>query len=152
MSVLVHVIGRLGADAEVKTSKNGNSFVTFRMATDEFKNGERTTAWLKVLDSTERGLRLAPHLKKGSHINVSGVETVSIYMDRNNVPQISRDISSFSIDFVASGNSGGTATQSDKEASAMSCGTLTPKDTVASVAPSMASAPSIEDVEDDLPF
>ena len=45
MAVKVNVIGRLGADAEVRESKNGK-FVTFRVATDEFKNNTNETVWL----------------------------------------------------------------------------------------------------------
>ena len=34
MAVNVNIIGRLGADSEIKTNSNGRPFVVFRLATD----------------------------------------------------------------------------------------------------------------------
>ena len=149
MAVKVNVIGRLGADAEVRESKNGK-FVTFRVATDEFKNNTNETVWLSVSDFTPRTLKLAEYLKKGKLIDLSGVETCRIYNDKNGQPQIARDIISDRVEFVNTGSSGTTSsTTSETTVSGgipTDCGTLKPP----TPQPAMASVSSVED--DDLPF
>lgn len=100
--VHVQIIGRLGADAEVKTSKNGKSFISFRIATDEFKNGKNETSWLNVIDLTDKGQKMSPYLKKGTMVNVYGIETVDTYVNKLGETQISRDVVADRIDFVAS--------------------------------------------------
>ena len=148
MAVKVNVIGRLGADAEVRESKNGK-FVTFRVATDEFKNNTNETVWLSVSDFTSRTLKLAEYLKKGKLIDLSGVETCRIYNDKNGQPQIARDIIADRVEFVNFGSSGNTNSTTAIETTTpgfpADCGTLKPP----TPQPSMAST-SVDD--DDLPF
>lgn len=101
--MIVNLIGRLGADAEVKSGKNGNQFISFRVAADEFKNGSRGTVWFNVItDSNERNMKIVQYLTKGRLINITGTETCDIYFNKNNEPQISRDIRAFNVDFVSS--------------------------------------------------
>lgn len=138
-NVKVHIIGRLGADAEVKQSKKGKEFITFNIAVDDFIQGNKMTTWFTVADFTENASKRASYLKKGSLIEVQGIETCRIYMDRNKTPQIARDIRSTHIDFVISGK-GTTDSKEQKEE---------PQETVA--ATTTTSAP-ITDVDDDLPF
>jgi single stranded DNA-binding protein len=125
MAVNVNFIGRLGADCEVKVNaKNGKQFVSFRVATDEFKNGKNETTWLSVMDFNEKALKMSPYLKKGSMVCVHGSETVSIYQSKNGEYVASRDIMSDRLDFV-SGGSGNTATTKVESATdEMNCGTL----------------------------
>ena len=104
----VNFNGRLGADAEVRTSKNGKQYVSMRVATDEFKNGEKSTAWLNVTYHSERAIKMQPFLKKGSAISVIGSETVGTYQDKNGETQISRDILADRVDFLGLGISGST--------------------------------------------
>ena len=104
----VNFNGRLGADAEVRTSKNGKQYVSMRVATDEFKNGEKSTAWLNVTYHSERAIKMQPFLKKGSAISVIGSETVGTYQDKNGETQISRDILADRVDFLGLGGSGST--------------------------------------------
>lgn len=68
--------GRLGADAETKTFDSGNSVTEFRLATDDGykKDGEKVerTNWHTVKLFGKRGEALAPHLKKGKEVLVTG--------------------------------------------------------------------------------
>ena len=119
-SVKVHVIGRLGADATVMQTKNGKEFSKFTIAVDDFVGGEKATTWFAVADFSEVAKRRAEFLKKGSLIEVQGIETCRIYLDRNNHPQIARDIRATHIDFIS------TSRNEAKEESAVDCGSLTP--------------------------
>lgn len=101
MAVNINFNGRLGADCEVRTSARGNSFVRMRVATDEFRNGKIETAWLNVVDYSDKAQKMAPYLKKGVLISVHGIETVSSYKTKNGEFGISRDIIADRIDFIS---------------------------------------------------
>lgn len=147
MAVNVNIVGRLGKDAEVINGQNGQ-FLSFSLATDEFKNGKRGTAWLQV---NYNNTKMAEWLKKGKMVTVIGTETVRTYQDRNGQTQVGRDINAVSVEFV---NVGSGQTQSDsttsnetKASAPITTGNLAqPKD----VTPPTNS--SSDQVIDDLPF
>ena len=147
--------GRLGADAEQKSSRNGNSFVTFRACTDRFdsEKKERVGDWVSVTFPGEVSTRLFPYLKKGTLVEVTGTITVSAYMTRDGAPAASVDVYASRVSLMnVGGSSGKTADNSD-------CGTFTKKEEQKVVA---AAAPKVEapkfpptqpaDDDDDLPF
>jgi len=142
--VNVNFIGRLGADAELKTGKNGKQFVSMRVATDEFKNGEKSTAWLNVTWVNDRGIKMQEYLKKGSAVSVMGSETVSTYQSKNGETMVSRDILADRIEFVNLGKSGDTASND----ATTGTGKFQPKTDEAE----MAAATTATNDADDLPF
>lgn len=154
-SVKIHVIGRLGADAEVKQTKQGKDFATFNLAVDDFAGGKKITSWFAVADFSDVAKRRAEYLKKGSMIEVQGLETCRIYMDRNNLPQIARDIRATHIDFIP------TSSRNNSDEN-IDCGTLTtPQQTeTQQVAthvgvvrePAVVTTSTSSEFEDDLPF
>ena len=137
-------MGRLGADAELKTSKGGKQFVSMRIATDEFKNGERGTTWINVSYYAEKGTKMLEFLKKGSAVSVLGVETVGTYQSKNGETMVSRDVIADRVDFVNLGKSGDT--QSSETVA--DTGTFKKK---ANEAETVA-ATAVSSSEDDLPF
>ena len=145
--VNVHIIGRLGADSELVNGKNGQ-FLSFRLATDDRKNGEKITSWFRVNLNGERAPKLLEYLKKGKLISVTGTETVSTYQAKDGSTQISRDINASNIEFIPIGREnadGSVTTTQEKPAEAVTTGTF--KAPQASVAVATEKAP-----EDDLPF
>ena len=110
--VNVEFIGRLGADSEVKTGKSGNQFVSFRVATDEYRNGKNEASWLNVVYTGERAIKMHQWLTKGKAVSVHGVENVGTYVDRNGQTQVSRDVMADRVDFVNVGGSGQTQSNS----------------------------------------
>lgn len=140
------IIGRLGADAELKTSKNGNQFLSLRVASNEYVNGETTTTWVNVLWSGERAIKMAQHMKKGSMVSINGPLRTSTFINKNNETQISVDVFADRVDFVGGGTSGATVSNEV----AIDTGTLKkPEEVKAEVAvASTASSAAI----DDLPF
>lgn len=103
--VNINFIGRLGADCEVKTSNNGRQFVTFRVATDEFIKGEKSTAWLNVTYIGDRAVKMSEYLKKGHAVSVIGSETIRTYQNNNGETAFSRDVLADRVDFVNLGQS-----------------------------------------------
>ena len=110
--VNVEFIGRLGADSEVKTGKSGNQFLSFRVATDEYRNGKNEASWLNVVYTGERAIKMHQWLTKGKAVSVHGVENVGTYLDRNGQVQVSRDVMADRVDFVNVGGSGQTQSNS----------------------------------------
>jgi single-strand DNA-binding protein len=100
MAVNVNVIGRLGHDSEIMKNDNGE-FLSFSLATDEFRHGTKSTTWLSV---SYGNTKMAEWLKKGRMVNVIGVETVRTYTDKNGEVQVSRNINADKIDFVSIGS------------------------------------------------
>ena len=140
----VNFMGRLGDDAELKTSKGGKQFVSMRIATDEFKNGERGTTWINVSYYAEKGTKMLEFLKKGSAVSVLGVETVGTYQSKNGETMVSRDVIADRVDFVNLGKSG------DTQSSETVADTGTFKKKVNEAETVAATAASSSD--DDLPF
>ena len=144
--VNVNFIGRLGADAELRTSKGGKQYVAMRVATDEFKNGEKGTAWINVTYHGDRAIKMHEYLKKGSAVSVMGSETVGTYQNKNGETQVSRDVLADRVDFLNLGKSGdGQANETSTDT-----GTFKPKEQEAEMA--TAAAASTSDGADDLPF
>ena len=110
--VNVEFIGRLGADSEVKTGKSGNQFLSFRVATDEYRNGKNEASRLNVAYTGERAIKMHQWLTKGKAVSVHGVENVGTYVDRNGQTQVSRDVMADRVDFVNFGGSGQTQSNS----------------------------------------
>jgi single-strand DNA-binding protein len=153
--IQVNFNGRLGADAEVRQGKEGKEFITFSVAVNEKRNGEKKTTWMRVRSDN---MRIAPYLKKGSLVFISGNEDVSTFVDRNGSTQVSRDVRAHNIDFISVGNANENGSAENRTttvapttvsettitptAMSMSCGTLQPQ---------MASSVISED-SDDLPF
>ena len=143
--VNVEFIGRLGADSEVKVGKSGNQFLSFRAATDEWRNGKNEASWLNVIYPGERAIKMHQWLTKGKAVSVHGVENVGTYVDRNGQVQVSRDVMADRVDFVNVGGSGQTQSNTASTVAAPTniappAGTMKPQETT-----------SAKD-DDDLPF
>ena len=150
----INVIGRLGVDAEIKESAKGQ-FVTYRMAVDEWnpQTKARETVWFRVTDFTNRTVSIAEHLKKGRQVYVSGSENCNLYTDKEGKTQISREITAYVTDFVNSGNSGQTATQTTTTTTTASSTTQQmPPLNMGSIPQPVTVAATSASEDDELPF
>lgn len=138
---MIHInfIGRLGADAEIKTLPNGSSLMIMNVATDEFSHGQKVTTWLRVITANERMFKLKDYLTKGKMLNINGVESVSVYKTKNDTYAASREVTVDRIEFVSNGTT--TTTQTNNE---------TPQQQQSASEKVIEQAS--EAVEDDLPF
>ena len=62
--------GKVGRDAELKTSKHGKPWLSFSVAVDE--TSEEATTWVRVAVFGELATRLHPELKKGTEVYCEG--------------------------------------------------------------------------------
>ena len=72
--------GRLGRDAETRSTQGGNQVTGWSLAVDEYAGqGERRTLWIDCSMWGERGAKLAEFLVKGVPVAVSGQVGVRTY-------------------------------------------------------------------------
>ena len=74
----INIIGRLGADAEVKQTET-NQIIKFSVAVDDGK--DRPVIWFRCTKWITSGgsVKIADHIKKGDMIGVSGKVNLSEY-------------------------------------------------------------------------
>jgi single-strand DNA-binding protein len=75
--------GRLGKDAEIRTTRDGKPWASFPVAVDTQKDSEAATAWVRVSVFGARVDELAPRLVKGTEVYVEGRLTVRPWTDVN---------------------------------------------------------------------
>ena len=78
MAIIV-ATGRLGKDAEVRTTQGGTKVVSFSLADDIGWGDRKKTNWLKCAMFGERGVKVAPYLTKGSIVQISGEPEVEAW-------------------------------------------------------------------------
>jgi single-stranded DNA-binding protein len=138
-------LARLGADAEVKTSQNGNQFLAMRVA-KTYYDGERKTVWINVTLFGDRAIKMKEHLKKGSLIMLFGEIKPTLGKLKSGEDTIFFDMTADRFEFPNVGNSGGN--QSDESATT-NFGQLKKNDVAAAEAPAPAGTSA---ADDDLPF
>ena len=97
----ITITGFLAADAEVKMSKQGNAFIQFRMANNEYN--EDKPYWFTVTSNIPFYVNMAKYFKKGSNVIVTGDYTDDIYQTKTGTCDISRNIRAVAIYFNNSG-------------------------------------------------
>ena len=75
----ITICGRLGRDAELRTTQGGDSVLGFTVAVDVRKGREKETAWWRVSLWGKRGEALAPYLLKGVAVTVIGEFSLGEY-------------------------------------------------------------------------
>jgi single-strand DNA-binding protein len=93
----VILIGRLGANPEVKYTADGTMITNFRMATDEVrktKDGERTqqTEWHRIVTFGKLAEICGNYLTKGKLIYVEGRIQTRSWEDKEGVKRYSTEI------------------------------------------------------------
>lgn len=137
------VEGRLGSDAEVKTSKNGAKYLCFSLASNTGNKDNEKTTWFDVVSFEERHAgKFADYLKKGSAVIVDGKPEFSIYIDKTNTAKGNYKIIVRDIEFVSSGIKKSEDEQQQSSRPAVSKATELPSD--------MDMGPATD--SDDLPF
>ena len=151
--VNVSIIGRLGADAEERTSQSGSKFLTLNLASDEYNKGEKSTSWFRVTYIGDRAIKMREYLTKGKLVEVHGTERVSLYTNKNGEAAISRDVMADRVDFVSTGSG---QTQTAEATTETQPSIEIPKSmqpAAPAPAPAATSTPSVTlDDDDDLPF
>lgn len=149
------VSGHIATDPEIKTTKNGTEYATFRLANHEYTDPEDSTYWFTVTIWERNLINFSKSLKKGSAINVYGELTDRVYTsNKTNQPEIGRDIRANAIYYAL------TARREDDSQAAQTAPVEAPAPAPAAPAKAKSSkkttaapveAPA-ETPDDDLPF
>ena len=110
MSLLITVLGRLGADPTTRVTPEGLKVTALNLATGCGHGEKKTTQWLKGNIFGERFSKVLPFLKKGNQVMVSGTlsRAVNTYTDK--AGQTKTSPLEFSVETI-------TLVSGDKEAS-----------------------------------
>ena len=69
----VTLLGRVGADPELRSTKNGTAVVQLRLATDRYsRNGPAETDWHNVVVWGKTAEAVACYVRKGDRVHVAG--------------------------------------------------------------------------------
>ncbi len=79
---LITLGGNIGSDMEVRYTQNGKAIGSFPLAVTNGYGDNKRTMWITCMVFGERAEKLAPHIRKGGKIVVSGRLDVRQY-DRN---------------------------------------------------------------------
>lgn len=78
--------GRCGADAELRTTQNGEKVLSFRVANDIGFGDRKTTQWVDCSVWGRRAESLVKHVKKGDKLVVSGELKLEEFQRRDGTP------------------------------------------------------------------
>lgn len=95
------IIGRLGRNPFVHTTKNGNTFTTFPIAADG--PGDKTT-WFKVKTWGKLAEVCGKYLSKGRLVYVEGTVSVEIWTDKEGNARAELVLTANTVKFLDSGN------------------------------------------------
>ena len=94
------VAGHLGADPEVRFTKDGKKVTTLRVACNTRRSGQEETIWWRLTVWDDNFEKMITYLKKGSAIIAFGeMQKPQIYNDRNGSPQVSLDLTVHQLSF-----------------------------------------------------
>ena len=117
----VILLGRVGADPEVKYMPSGNAVLNLSIATNrKFKNQESgnyedKTEWHRVVFFNKPAETIGQYVKKGQQLYVEGRLQTRKWQDKDGVEKYSTDIISDNFTFIGSkSDSEGTDNQSSK--------------------------------------
>lgn len=95
------VTGNVGKDAESKTTREGNSFVTFSLGVSTGTRQAPQTDWVDVTCNDRLAQFASEYIKKGSKLLVEGFPSVSAYLNKDNKPVATLRIKANNIEILS---------------------------------------------------
>jgi single-strand DNA-binding protein len=107
----VILVGRLGADPEVKTTQSGLAIAKISLATtervkDKDGNWNESTEWHRITAFGKTAETAGQHLSKGRQIYIEGRLKTSKYTDKNGVEKYSTEVVCERMQFLGSKSDG----------------------------------------------
>lgn len=100
----VMLLGRLGADPELRYTQSGQAVCTFNVATSErFKSGEEwqeRTEWHRVVVWGRQGENAAEYLAKGREVFVEGRLQTRKWQDKSGVDRYTTEVVANNVQFL----------------------------------------------------
>lgn len=135
----VMLIGRLGADPQLKYTPSGKATVNFNLATnaswkDQEGNMQERTDWHRIVAWGKLAEIIGEWLKKGSNVYIEGRLQTRSYDDQNGVKRYITEVVASDLEMLGGGSGRGGADQSQD------------------MPPSEPMGMGADEPEDDLPF
>lgn len=99
--------GRLGADAELRSTQSGEKVLSFRVANDVGFGDRKTTQWVECSLWGRRGEAVAQFLTKGKQVCVSGELTLREFQKRDGSAGSGLSVRVNEVDFMSGGRDSG---------------------------------------------
>jgi single-strand DNA-binding protein len=99
--------GRVGADAELRTTQSGEKVLSFRVANDVGFGDRRTTQWVDCSYWGKRAESVSSYVRKGDKITVSGELKLEEFQRRDGTPGSKLAVRVNDLDLAARSESGG---------------------------------------------
>ncbi|GAB4222370.1 MAG: single-stranded DNA-binding protein [Francisella sp.] len=100
----VILLGRLGADPEVRSTQNGTIVANLSIATNDGMGENITTEWHRVVVFGKSAEVLQKYANKGTLLFVEGRLRTNKWQDRNGNTQYSTEIVASNFQFIGGGN------------------------------------------------
>ena len=107
----VNITGRLAAQPELKTTSNGKSVCSFRLAVSRPKVKDKTD-WIPCTAWNQSAEFLGKYASKGSRIGVSGVLTSREYEDKDGNKRTAYEVLTDSVEILESRSASSATTSS----------------------------------------
>ena len=107
----ITIAGRLGKDAELRSTQGGTQVCRFSVATDSKRGGEKVTTWFDVSIFGKRGEALCSHLRKGTVVCVVGDIDARTY-EKNGETRMALGVVASEITLLGGGERGERSTES----------------------------------------
>ena len=156
----MEIMGRLVADAQVKTTTNGDTYIDMRMVVNMYKGKDKDSEpfWVSVR-SFNTPKSMAKYYTKGKPLIVEGAYDQKLYKTNDGRTGIDNSILAYRIDFVDSGQQqeqGGDAQTKKAEFQNAEVGLPKKKKPAEAAAPAPQPEPQAVEAadsdDDDLPF
>lgn len=115
----VIIVGNLGRDPELRYTQGGIPVCSFSVAVTTISGGgqqqqqgaerQEKTTWFRVSAWRELGERCQQYLAKGRQVMVIGTVDVNTYVDKNQKPAASLELTARDVRFLGSREDGGGA-------------------------------------------
>lgn len=120
----VTLIGRLGADPEIKYTSSGTSVANFNIATNEVwkdkeGNTQERTEWHRIVAWQKPAEIISQYLKKGSRVYLEGKLQTRDWEDKDGIKRYTTEVVVDKVEFLESSDSGNrqqkSSNKSDKD-------------------------------------
>lgn len=104
--VILHLMGHLGADPEMRYTPGGQKVWNLRLATKSRKGGQDETIWWRITIWGDQFDKMLGYFKKGSPIYViAEMNKLETYTDKSGIAQVSYEATARSLHFPPFGDS-----------------------------------------------
>lgn len=151
----VTLIGRLGADPEIRYTKSGSAIANINMATTrawrDKESGEQQehTEWHRVVFFSRLAEIVGEYLKKGSQVYIEGRIQTRKWQDRDGNDRYTTEIIANEMQMLGGRGGGGSSFEPATDSSE---GSFEPAEKSAGSGQKSAEEPPIDDFDDDIPF